>query len=202
MTRFKFFLSFDKEEKWLEKMSEQGWLLRKNSFLYRFERVEPQHRTIRIDYREFKNKRSFSDYLSMFEDSGWHHIAGTKGSGNQYFLKAGPDSTEDIFSDGPSRAGRYKRLADMWLCFALAFLPMVIGNGKDLNYLLAPKQWYLTPGLWELKGIDFLRAFLFETPFALFRGLGTLFFEILFLSIVIKSWLNYRREIKKMQTDI
>lgn len=70
----------------------------------------------------------------------WKHIAGTKSSGTQYFLKINGDGTEDIFSDT----------------------------------LSAPREWYLTPGLWELKGISFWWAFLFETPFALMRGIGWL----------------------------
>lgn len=201
MTRLKFFLSFEKEEKWLEKMSRQGWLLCKIGLFYHFEKTEPMPRTIRIDYRDFRKKSDYSSYISMFEDSGWRHIAGTKGYGSQYFLKTGSDSTEDIFSDSRSRAGRYKRLCDMWLCLAVCFLPLVISNGIDLNYFLTPKQWYLTPGLWELKGLAFLRAFLFETPFALFRGLslggGLLIFDIAFLCFAVKSLLSYHREIKK-----
>lgn len=197
MTRLKFFLSFEKEEKWLEKMSEQGWLLCKNGFFYHFEKAEPMHRTIRMDYREFRKDSDFSSYISMFEDSGWRHLAGKKGSGNQYFLKAGPDSTDDIFSDGASKAGRYKRLADMYLCFAICFLPIVIGNGRDLSYLLSPKQWYLTPGLWDLKGLDFLRAFLFETPFALFRGPFLLIVDAVFLFFAIKSLISYRKAVNK-----
>ena len=60
----------------------------------------------------------------MFEDSGWKHLAGSKSSGNQYFLKLRDSCTVDIFSDERSRAGRYKRVANAWLCAAIALLPL------------------------------------------------------------------------------
>lgn len=178
MKKFKLFLRFDKEEKWLEHMASQGWMLSRKIFFYDFQEVAPEARTIRIDYREVKSAKDFSDYCTLFEDSGWKHIAGTRSSGAQYFLKTSDDSTEDIFSDTLSRAGRYKRLSDMWLFCVVAFMPLLVtmgpGNWINPDTMSAPKEWYLTPGLWELEGFSFWWAFLFETPFALMRGIGWL----------------------------
>ena len=174
MKKFRLFLRFEKEEKWLEQMAGQGWMLFCKFFFYHFQKVAPKTETIRIDYREMRSKKDFLDYCTLFEDSGWKHIAGTKSSGTQYFLKMSDDSTEDIFSDVRSRAGRYKRLADAWLSSAVIFTLLFLPLGIDFNKAFAPKEWYLTPGLWELKGISFWWAFLFETPFALMRGIGGL----------------------------
>lgn len=206
MKKFKIFLRFDKEEKWLEHMAGQGWQLSRILFFYYFEKAEPETKTIRIDYRKIKSKEDFSDYCTLFEDSGWRHIAGTAGilsSGMQYFLKMNEDSTEDIFSDILSRAGRYKRLSNMWLFsvipFVLLLLADKIGGWINPDMLFTPKEWYLTPGLWELEGFSFWWAFLFETPFALSRGLGWILpiIAILFYGIfAVRSWLLYRSEVK------
>jgi len=200
MTKLKFFLDFEKEEKWLEKMSEEGWLLRKRSLLYHFEQVEPKKREIRIDYREFGSKKDFENYKAIFEDSGWKHLSGTKSSGSQYFLKVSEDSAGEIFSDELSKAGRYKRLADAWVTMAIVFLPFLVmaltGNyawNDRAAALLLPKEWFLTPGLWDLKGAEFVRAFLFELPFALLRGFSVL---LPIIAVVISAIFSLKSERK------
>lgn len=199
MKKFKFFLHFDKEEKWLEEMASKGWLLSSKRIFYEFKKTAPEHQTIRIDFINPKSKPDFLDYCSLFEDSGWKHIAGTKSSGSQYFLKMNSDSTEDIFSDILSRAGRYKRLSDLWLSWAVLFMPLLLsmktGGWISLNTLFTPKEWYLTPGLWSLEGASFWWAFLFETPFALMRGIGFLFpitAVLICAFFAVKSRLLYR----------
>lgn len=201
MKKIKFFLRFEKEEKWLEYMASQGWLLSRKSLFYYFRTVDPETQIIRLDYREMKSGKDFLDYCTLFEDSGWKHIAGTRTSGTQYFLKISDDSIEDIFSDTLSRAGRYKRLSNVWLSCAVAFIPLFLaakpGGWINLDTMFVPKEWYLTPRLWELEGISFWWAFLFETPFALMRGIGWLIPIIAILICIgfaIKSRLLYRSE--------
>lgn len=200
MRKFRFFIRFDKEEKWLEHMAEQGWLLSRKSLLYHFRKIAPGEKKVRIDYRQFKSVRDFKDYCTLFEDSGWQHIAGTPRSGTQYFLKINADSTEDIFSDAFSKAGRYKKLSEMWLSNAVVFMPFFImmlnGELAALDILFTPKEWYYTPGLWELSGLRFWGAFLFETPFALMRelsGVVSIAAMLLFSIFAVKSWLMYRK---------
>lgn len=200
MKKFRIFLRLDKEEKWLEHMASQGWLLVSKSWCYDFQKVDPENQTIRIDYRIFKSQKDFSDYCMLFEDSGWHHIAGNRNSGTQYFRKISASGTEDIFSDTLSRAGRYKRISDMWLSAVIPLVPLltVLINEESLNYLFTPREWYFTPGLWELEGPSFWYAFLFETPLAVGRGAGwcLLVIAIIFYCIfAIKSRLLYRSAI-------
>ena len=126
MRVFRFFLNFEKEEKWLEHMALQGYQLKGHKALYRFEAAPPEQANIKIDYRIFKKQQDFEDYRSLFEDSGWLHIAGTKSSGNQYFKRMDENSGEDIFSDTASRAGRYKRLSEMMLFCFVVFLPFLL----------------------------------------------------------------------------
>ena len=202
MRKFKFFINFHKEEKWLESMAAQGWQMKKQSFGYVFESAIPELANIKIDYRHFKNQQHFLEYCTLFEDSGWQHIAGTKNSGNQYFKQAGDCCGEDIFSDDTSRAGRYKRLSEMMLAMFIVFFPLVIISFMQgtlgLGAFTNPRELYLTPGLWELSGSEFWSAFLFETPFALMRGFSMSIGLIIFLAYVfltIKSWLLYRSAI-------
>lgn len=195
MKKFRIFFRFDKEEKWLEHMAETGWMLYRKAFFYHFRKIYPEQKKIRIDYREFKSRQDFADYCSLFDDSGWQHIAGTRLSGTQYFCKTNlTEGTEDIFSDSLSRAGRYKRYAGAWMCCTIVFVPYLItmiNNGINLE----PKAWYLTPGLWKLEGLSFWRAFLFETPFALMRGVGWMIpivAILLFSGFALKSHLLYK----------
>ena len=200
MKKYRFFINFQKEEKWLADMAIKGWQLKKQNICYTFESAPPEQSNIRIDYRHFKNQSDFLEYRTLFEDGGWQHITGSKYSGNQYFKSIGKSQNEDIFSDDLSRAGRYKRMSNAMLIGFLILLPLVfvaISNGTlGLYVFLNPRSLFLTPGLWERSGIEFWRAFLFETPFALMRGLSwsfSLLIILLYAFFTVKSWLIYKK---------
>lgn len=203
MRKFKFFINYDKEEKWLNEMLKKGYELEDVSFGYKFRFTKPQDNRIRIDYRTFKKKEDFIDYCSLFEDSGWNHIAGTKSCGTQYFKKIDENSEEDIFSDDISKAGRYKRLSDMWMTLAVSYFPIFVALVSmkciDINAMLNPKLLYYTPGLWEMSGTSFWRHFLFETPFAVLRGFIWIAIPIalvLYLCFSLKAKMLYNKERK------
>jgi hypothetical protein len=204
MNKTKFFLNYDKEEKWLVGMAAQGWQLIKTGFSYTFVSAPPeQAAVIRIDYRQFKKEQDFADYCSLFEDSGWRHIAGTKRSGAQYFRKIGNDGSDDIFSDSSSRAGRYKRLSDMWMSIWVVFLPILVAlmttSQTKISELFDLKALYLTPGLWDMSGWNFWWHFLFETPFVILRSFSWIIWLMLFFVYVffaIKSQVMYKKTLK------
>ena len=142
------------------------------------------------------------EYRTLFEDSGWKHLSGTKFSGNQYFMQTADAVGTDIFSDEASRAARYRRLAYDMLSMMCIFFPFVIISYNQgtlgLDAIISPQELYLTPGLWELNGAEFWRAFLFETPFALMRGFSAIF-GLMFLGcvfLVAKSWVLHRKTAK------
>ncbi|MEK0315943.1 DUF2812 domain-containing protein [Cohnella sp. 56] len=82
MNVYKFFTNFDEEENWLNGMARQGCrLVKKGSFSYSFEPCEPENATIKVDYRSFKTWADYEDYVLLFADCGWQHIAGKKSSG-------------------------------------------------------------------------------------------------------------------------
>lgn len=172
MRRFRSFLDFEKEERWLNEMAAAGWLLHKHSLSYRFRAIEPGSAVVRVDYRDrVMSSAEFDAYRTLFADSGWQHVYGSRWGGSQYFATTADDPDADIFSDVPSRLERYRRSLATRGGMAISFLVLgfVLLNSDD--YLGWPQQWYLTPGLWQMRGAQFVEHFVFETPFALLRGL-------------------------------
>lgn len=49
----------------------------------------------------------------------------------------------------------------------------------------SPGMIFLTPGLSEMEGMEFWRAFLFEVPFALLRVLPALLFPVMIVLLLI-----------------
>lgn len=201
MKKYRFYLDLENEEKWLIEMAKQGLgLSRKTVFGYEFRQIPPQDTVIRIDYRNFNTPADFEDYRMLFKDSGWEHIAGTKSSGIQYFKKTDREGETQIFSDNTSKAARYRRLSSLWLSLALAYVPLLISlfySGiVDPSAFLNPKLLYYTPGLWDMTGQSFLNAFLFETPFAIIRGLSWFIFPAsicLCIASTVKLEMLYHR---------
>jgi hypothetical protein len=200
--KYRYFLDFEKEEQWLNRMARQGYeFTGKNMFSgYSFRRSQPKETCIRIDYRTFKRPEDFQDYRQLFEDSGWRLIAGGQNSYTQYFARTGDGAEDEIFSDQASKAGRYKRLSNMWLTWAAVYFPIMVAllssGAVDVQAILNPKLLYYTPGLWEKTSWDFWRAFIFETPFALMRGFAWLIFLLyiaLYLYFAARAYCKYRR---------
>lgn len=183
MRVFKCFIDHDKEERWLNEMGQKGYELVSVSCGYYFQFTKDEKTVIRTDYRMFKCQADFVEYCTLFEDSGWKHIWGTKYSGTQYFKRMDDNAGEDIFSDSVSKAGKYRRISDMWMNMAVTYIPIFVAflysGSIDINQVLNPKQLYLTPGLWEQSGSKFWSQFLFETPFALGRGFMWMIFPML-----------------------
>jgi hypothetical protein len=175
MKKIRFFFDFEKEEKWLLQMAAQGWHLQSVLFTYTFIKSEPDTEPIRIDFHTFTSQAKYIEYLTLFEDCGWTHIAGYKSCGMHYFLRTKQNATSDIFSDSASEAGRYRRVADMWLGLFACYIAITGSlftnfSTKSLwQYTLNPRSAFLTPDLWTMSGSHFWSSFLFEFPFAFFR---------------------------------
>ncbi|MFJ8234171.1 DUF2812 domain-containing protein [Ureibacillus sp. NPDC094379] len=162
MKKFKMFFDIEKEEHWLNEQLQKGYRCTNISGLgiYTFEKTDKRY-VMRLDYQDYLSKKKHNDYKGIYEDFGWNYIKGTWLGGIQYWQKEDDDQNE-IFSDRQSRSNYYKRLMGYSSGLALLFL--------YFSYLLYKDSGlYLTEGLWSMKGTLFWKAFLFETPFALFR---------------------------------
>ncbi len=192
-----FFWKPEKEEAWLERMSLEGWHLKKVSSLgfYTFEQGQPEHRVYKLDYRYFTNPRDREDYLALFADSGWQPVMAQGVNYTYYFYNLQQNAKRDIFSDGVSRAERNLRYATLMFCSLFpALLPLIVvlltGNANHFN------PGYQTPGLWEMTGMQFLFHFLFETPFVVLRSsiyIFPLLPILLALVFVLRYYLTYRK---------
>lgn len=199
--------NIEKTEKWINQYVEQGFRLEKVDEIwksFRFVKLPEGERggQVKIDWRIFQKEEDFRDYIALFEDCGWKHIGGTKASGMQYFERRDEMAGEHIFSDTVSKAERYKRVANMWLSFVIAYLPVLVVF-YCMGFLKLPqlsnwKDFYYTPGLWEKTGVRFLGSFLFETPFAWGRILGggtpLLIIVIIYGFFGLKAFYWYYRE--------
>ncbi|MGV3464273.1 MAG: DUF2812 domain-containing protein [Heyndrickxia sp.] len=108
---FKLFWAWqdDQENKWLEKMAEEGWKLIKYNFLvYTFAKMEPKKYIYKTDFKNNQN-HDLQEYLALFEDAGWEHV--TQYAGWHYFrTEPGKAKTPDIYSDSNSKMEMFRRL--------------------------------------------------------------------------------------------
>jgi hypothetical protein len=200
MKKSRFFINFSKEENWLNDMAKQGYhLTHKKGIRYIFEKGHPEDVNIRVDYHKF-NSNHDDNYINLFEDSGWKHIAGTKSTSSHYFKQTDTAKDSDIFSDAASKAGRYQRLSTMFITLIAIYTPLFVTavstRAIPANAFLNPKALYLTPGLWERSGEAFWNAFWIETPFSLIRGVLWAILPIaiiLFVILTIKSNSLYKK---------
>lgn len=131
-------------------------------------------------------------------------IYGTKNTGYQYFRQSQEKASEEIFSDHQSKAERYKRESKNWLSVLISYsllLFVFIQNGVlSIEKIFNIKEAYYTPGLWDMTGRKFMRAFLFETPFALGRSVLPLLYAVIvviYLIMCIKSLYYGKVELKE-----
>lgn len=199
MRAFRSFVDFDKEEAWLNRRAAEGWLVVHAGIFYRFTAIAPGSATVRVDYRPTMSATDFDDYRNLFWDGGWQHVAGSRGSGAQYFASFSGETGADIFSDRSSKAERYRRAMAMTAALLMPFVAIAVAVWAQGGI---PDELYLTPGLWEMQGWQFVRAFAFETPFALMRAglplllLGTI---VVFLGQLVYQWILYRRALAPLR---
>lgn len=176
MKKFKLFIDMKKEEQYLKEMAEQGWGLVKYSSnnVYTFEKINPKSLSYRIDYHMFKKKGDYTDYLILFEDSGWKHVSGRQGSGFHYFLPVNDNNQElDIFSDSQSSRERYRRLYNqslIWVALMIVYFILLQPSFENIS------SWYLAPTIWEYSGLQLVGMIVMQTFYVSIQLLPMLFF--------------------------
>lgn len=101
---------FEKEEKWLDEMSAQGWVLDKVGFCrYEFVQCEPGEYVTRLEMlEEHVDTAKSRDYIDFVESTGAEYIGHvTKWV---YFRKKAANGTFDLYSDIDSRIRHVQRI--------------------------------------------------------------------------------------------
>ena len=116
---------FDKEERWLNSMAQQGWVLDGLGFCrYEFVRCEPGEYIVRLEMREHDE-----GYLSFMADTGAEYV------GRMvkwiYFRRKAELGAFDIFSDLDSRLEHLKNISRTLRFVGIANL--LIGLANSLN---------------------------------------------------------------------
>lgn len=127
---------FDKEEKWLNEMSENGLQLVNVSFIkYVFEEGTPKEYTYRLEFLEnFPSHAESVQYIKFLEETGAEHIASVNRWA--YFKKKSSDGQFDLFSDIDSRIKHLNRISLLFIPFILFNFFMGMQN-LDLGLLVA-----------------------------------------------------------------
>lgn len=120
---------FDKEERWLNAMAQQGWVLDGLGFCrYEFVRCQPGEYTVRLEMREHDE-----GYLSFMADTGAEYV------GRMvkwiYFRKKTELGPFDIFSDRESRIAHLDKI--IWMLRLLGGANLLIGLANSLNPVVA-----------------------------------------------------------------
>ncbi|MBN2399125.1 MAG: DUF2812 domain-containing protein [Candidatus Aminicenantes bacterium] len=149
MTKFKWFWAWDddKEEKWLEAMSQNGWHLENPGFpcIYQFIQGEPRQYSYRLDFRTGSCK-NLQDYLQICRDAGWEML-GRMASWYYFRKECHGGEKPEFFSDTDSKIQKYRRL----LIFLSIFLPILI-NGMRMAFK--------REGSWIFSSFGFFYVFL------------------------------------------
>ena len=116
---------FDKEERWLNSMAQQGWVLDRLGFCrYEFVRCEPGEYIVRLEMREHD-----AGYLSFMADTGAEYV------GRMvkwiYVRRKAEFGPIDIFSDLDSRMAHLKKIS--WMLRLVGFANLLIGLVNSLN---------------------------------------------------------------------
>jgi len=111
---------FEKEEKWLNDMAAEGWVLCDVGFCrYEFEKSEPGEYTVRLELMEHTPQSpEGQDYIRFLEETGAEYV------GNYMrwacFRKKSSEGSFDLYSDLNSRVAHLRRIQYMLLPVAAA----------------------------------------------------------------------------------
>lgn len=206
MKVYKIFINNLKEEAWITQMANDGWLIERMGLAYTFRKVDKKQYNIKMDYRLFTKQEDFEEYVTMYEDFGWKHIAGGKSSGSQYFVHDKLGEKIELFSDEDSQKAKIMRIRKMLrqtLTITLVFFIILLSQKHiTISALLNPKELYLTPDLWNMTGSEFWSAFWLETPFALFRGVLLYALPTMIIIYIIFSYkvqYDYNKSLKNIK---
>lgn len=135
MIKFRWYYDKDKEEIFLNEMTEKGFAMTK-FFLgfYKFERCKPNEYTYRVDLINEKTERELRDYINLIEETGAEFVQ--RWGIWAFFRKKGEFN---LYTDIDSQITLYTKIRNtfLWLSIIEIFiLPSQINgwfNGSDMS---------------------------------------------------------------------
>lgn len=120
---FRFFMDYEKEEKWLNEMESKGFhFLRYCFFFYIFERGNPNTYTYGIELLEDMSHHKNNDYLNFLNDTYIEHVASW--ARWVYLRKRKEKGPLNLFTDLSSKYSHFKRIFTFQVCL----LPIMMAS--------------------------------------------------------------------------
>lgn len=128
MMKFRVFLHFEAEEKWLNEMAQKGWNFVKYKFgRFYFEKGTPGEFIYRLEMLDERpGDKQSKEYIEFMKENGIEMVD----SYNTwvYFRKRAEDGPFEIYTDIPSRIKHYKKIANVFGIVALINLSIALIN--------------------------------------------------------------------------
>ena len=125
--KFRFYLDFEKEEKWINEMAQSGWHLEKFFLgLFTFTKGESDGSIYRNEFITGMSALEKKEYFEILKDSGItivHEFGGWV-----YMKKAAAEGPFEIYTDTKSKIDYYKRILNIFLVLFFVNLSLGIMN--------------------------------------------------------------------------
>ena len=134
---YRFYLDYEKEEKWINEMAAQGWNLEKFSFgRFTFTKGEPRTFTFRNEFIMRMPSNEKVEYFELLRDSGIAIV--NEFGGWVYMKKSADDGPFELYTDSKSKIAYYKGMLNI---FFLLFLVNVGLGISNLNLFDGSTKW-------------------------------------------------------------
>jgi hypothetical protein len=129
--KYRFFLDYEKEEKWINEMAKEGWHLEKfTTGRFVFTKGEPGTFIYRNEFLGNLSKKEKAEYFEFLQDSGAtivHEFFGWI-----YVKKPASEGTFELYTDASSKTAYYNRILNTFL---VLFLANIAGAGTNFTLL-------------------------------------------------------------------
>lgn len=130
MIKFRFYYDKDKEEQFLNSMSERGYAMKKFILGFHiFEKTEPNKYTYRVDLISNKKMKELHDYILLIEETGAEYVQ--RWGMWVYFRKKG---NFELYTDIDSQIDLYQRIRATFGYMTVVELGCLIMEINAMNY--------------------------------------------------------------------